>query len=183
MITNVINFLTLLRVIFAIVIFLLIILEDFYLFALILFFLAGLSDYLDGFLARKYDATSEIGEILDPIADKILIVFILISLCVNLSSYLIAFLSSLIISREIWVSALRDFSSRKNILNATKVTSLAKIKTTLQLGTIFIYLLALSSNTMLLIVFGDILLILSTLVTVYTGYQYTLNVFKKDNTI
>lgn len=183
MITNLINFLTLLRIIFAVVISLSIISEKFYLFALLLFFFAGLSDYLDGFLARRYNAVSEIGEILDPIADKILIIFILISLCANLSSYLIAFMSSLIISREIWVSALRDFSSRKNILNATKVTNLAKIKTALQMGTIFIYLIALSTNLMLLIIFGDILLILATLVTIYTGYQYTLSVFKEDKVI
>ena len=96
--------------------------------ALVLFFFAGLSDYFDGHLARKYSATSEIGEILDPIADKILVVFTLIVLSVNLSSFLLAFSSALIISREIWVSALRDFSARKNISKATKVTYLAKIK-------------------------------------------------------
>ena len=91
-----------------------------------MFFLAGVSDFFDGYFARKYNATSEIGEILDPIADKILVAFILVTLSVSLSSFLLAFLSALIISREIWVSALRDYSARRNISNATKVTYLAK---------------------------------------------------------
>ena len=127
-------------IVFAILIFLIISLESNYLFAFLLFFLAGITDYLDGLLARKYNASSDIGEILDPIADKILIIFILFGLAVNLSSYLIGFMSSIIISREIWVSALRDFSARKNISNATKVTFLAKVKTSVQLFTIFLYL-------------------------------------------
>ena len=118
------------------------------------------------------------GEILDPIADKILITFILITLGVNLSSFIIAFASSIIISREIWVSALRDFSARKNILNATKVTYLAKVKTSLQLFTIFLYLLALAINNMILIVLADAFLILSVMVTVYTGYEYTISVIR-----
>jgi cardiolipin synthase len=54
--------------------------SDGYLLALILFYIAGLTDYLDGYLARKYNAVSQFGEILDPIADKILIVFIFFGL-------------------------------------------------------------------------------------------------------
>lgn len=178
MITTFINLLTILRIIFALIISVLLISGEGYLFALLLFFFAGLSDYFDGFFARKYNATSEIGEILDPIADKILVVFVLVTLSVNLSSFLIAFSSSLIISREIWVSALRDYSARVNIVDATKVTYLAKIKTSLQLFTIFLYLLGLVINNMLLIIFGDIFLILSVLITIYTGFEYTMNVFK-----
>ena len=57
---------------------------DAYLFAIVLFFLAGVTDYLDGYLARKYNAVSQLGEILDPIADKILILFVLFGLAINL---------------------------------------------------------------------------------------------------
>ena len=70
-----INILTLSRIFLAAVIFLLLITPDGYLLALILFFLAGITDYYDGLLARKYNAVSQIGEILDPIADKILVLF------------------------------------------------------------------------------------------------------------
>ena len=57
-----------------------------YLLALVLFFLAGVTDYFDGYLARKYNAVSQLGEILDPIADKILILFVFFGLAINLSS-------------------------------------------------------------------------------------------------
>jgi len=178
MMTNFINFLTIARILLAPIIFLFLIFGN-YLVCIILFFLAGATDYFDGYLARKYNAESQIGEILDPIADKILIVFLLIGLSVELDSFLIAFLSSFIIAREIGIAALRDYSSRKNISDRTKVTYLAKIKTSLQLFSIGSYLFALTISFNLLILISDIFLIIATLITIYTGYEYTLNVFKK----
>jgi CDP-diacylglycerol--glycerol-3-phosphate 3-phosphatidyltransferase len=153
-------------------------LNNYYMGAFVLFFVAGISDYLDGFLARKYNASSQIGEILDPVADKILIIFLFFGLALNLSSYLIGFSGALIITREIWVSALRDYNSRINNTNATKVIYIAKVKTTIQLFTISIYLFALAFNFMLLIPIADIFMIIAVLVTLYTGYLYTLNTFK-----
>ncbi len=172
-----VNLITLSRVVFAIIIFLLLSIDNYLEVALILFMLAGFTDYLDGFLARKYSLTSQLGEILDPVADKILIIFCFIGLALNLSSYLIGFVGSLIITREIWVSALRDYNSRNNNSDATKVTFLAKIKTTVQLFSISVYLFALAFNFMLLIIVGDIILISALLVTLYTGLIYTLNTF------
>ena len=176
--TNFINFITIARILLAPIIFLCLIFNN-YLVCIILFFLAGLTDYFDGYLARKYNAESQIGEILDPIADKILIVFLLIGLSVELDSFLIAFLSSFIIAREIGIAALRDYSSRKNISDRTKVTYLAKIKTAIQLFCIGSYLFALTINFNLLLLISDIFLIIATFITIYTGYEYTLNVFKK----
>ena len=173
-----VNTLTLSRIFLAAIIFLLLMSPDGYLFALVLFFLAGITDYLDGYFARKYSVVSQFGEILDPIADKVLILFILFGLAVNLSSYLIGFLGAIIITREIWVGALRDLNARKGKSDLTKVTFLAKIKTTIQLFTIAIYLLGLSLNNMLIIVIGDIFLFISTFITVYTGYLYTNNCFE-----
>jgi CDP-diacylglycerol--glycerol-3-phosphate 3-phosphatidyltransferase len=154
--------------------------SDGYLLALILFYFASFTDWLDGYLARKYNAVSQLGEILDPIADKILIVFVFFGLAVNLSSYLIGFLAALIITREIWVGALRDLNARNNKSDATKVTFLAKTKTTAQLFTISIYLIALTLNNMLLVIVADILLFASLIITLYTGFIYTLNTFKRD---
>ena len=170
-----INLLTFSRILLAAIIFILLTSTDGYLLAFILFFIAGITDYFDGYLARKFNLVSQIGEILDPIADKILIVFILFGLSVNLTSYFIAFMSSLIITREIWVGALRDFNARQGRSGATKVTFLAKIKTSIQLFTISIYLLGLSLDNMLLILFADMFLFLALLITIYTGFIYTLN--------
>ena len=151
-----------------------------YLLALVLFFLAGVTDYFDGYLARKYNAVSQLGEILDPIADKILILFVLFGLAANLSSYLIGFIGAIIITREIWVGALRDLNARNGKSDATKVTFIAKIKTSVQLLTLSIYLFGLAINNMLVIVIADILLFFSLFITVYTGLIYTLNTFKKN---
>ena len=175
--TTFINLLTFSRIILAAVIFILLISPDGYFLALILFFIAGITDYFDGYLARKYNSTSQIGEILDPIADKILIVFVLFGIAINLNSYLIGFVGSIIITREIWVGALRDLNARNNKSDATKVTFLAKIKTTIQLFTLSLYLLALALNIMLLIQFAHIFLFISLFITLYTGLIYTLNSF------
>jgi CDP-diacylglycerol--glycerol-3-phosphate 3-phosphatidyltransferase len=180
--TTFINLLTFSRIVFSVIIFLLLMSSDGYLIALLLFYIAGFTDWLDGYLARKYNAVSQLGEILDPIADKILIVFVFFGLAVNLSSYFIGFFAALIITREIWVGALRDLNARNNKSDATKVTFLAKTKTTIQLFTISIYLLALTLNNMLLIHIANILLFASLFITLYTGLIYTTNTFKRSNT-
>ena len=178
--TTFINLLTFSRIFLAAIIFLLLMSPDGYLLAFILFFLAGITDYFDGYLARKYNAVSQLGEILDPIADKILILFVLFGLAINLSSYLIGFTGAIVITREIWVGALRDLNARNGKSDATKVTFLAKIKTSVQLLTLSIYLFGLAINNMLIIVIADILLFISLFITLYTGLIYTLNTFKNE---
>ena len=175
-----INILTLSRILLAVLIFVLLMSPDGYLLAIILFFFAGITDFFDGFLARKYNAVSQIGEILDPIADKILILFVLFGLAINLSSYLIGFIGAIVITREIWVGALRDLNARNGKSDATKVTFLAKIKTSVQLLTLSIYLFGLAINNMLVIIIADILLFISLFITLYTGLIYTLNTFKNE---
>ena len=176
--TRFINLLTTIRILLAPIILCFLIFEE-YLLCTLLFFLAGATDYFDGYLARKHNAESQLGEILDPIADKVLVIFILMGLSVNFHSYLIAVMSSFIISREIGVAALRDYAARNNMSHKTKVTFLAKSKTALQLLTIFMYLVALSLNLNLLIIISDIFLIAAALVTLYTGYEYANNIFTK----
>ena len=127
--------------------------------------------------SRRFNAESQIGEILDPIADKIIIVFLLISLAVKLDSFLIATLGSLIISREICVAALRDYASKINLSN--KQSTFIAVKTATQLFTIGLYLIALAFQFNLLIVITDIFLIITSLITLYTGYEYAHNVFYK----
>ena len=151
---------------------------DRYLLALILFFVAGITDYFDGYLARKYNAVSKLGEILDPIADKILILFVLFGLAINLSSYLVGFIGAIIITREIWVGALRDLNARNGKSDVTKVTFIAKIKTSIQIFTISIYLFGLTLNNMLILIIGDIFLFISLFITLYTGFIYSINTFK-----
>ena len=174
-----INLITVSRMVFGAIIFVLLTRTELYWYALILFFIASITDYFDGYLARKHHLVSQLGEILDPIADKILIVFLLFAISVNLNSYYISFLSAMIITREIWVGALRDFNARRQKLSATKVTFLAKIKTTIQLITISTYLFGLALNNMLIILIADMMLFISFLITSYTGFIYSINTFNK----
>ncbi|MDC0392744.1 CDP-diacylglycerol--glycerol-3-phosphate 3-phosphatidyltransferase [Gammaproteobacteria bacterium] len=177
-IKNLANFFTFLRIGLAPVIFVCLLDSSMHLLALVLFMFASFTDYLDGYFARKTNTVSVIGEVVDPIADKILIVFIFYGLAVNLDSYLIAFAASVIVAREIWVGALRDLNARNSNSDATKVLFISKIKTTIQLFTISIYLLGLSINNMLMIVIADIFLFISVFITLYTGFLYTYNTLK-----
>ena len=178
MFLKLINLLTISRILIGVIIFIMLAFDRNALLVFILFLVAGLTDYFDGLLARRFKLTSQFGEIIDPIADKILIVFVLFGLSIHLSSYLIAFAAAIIISREIWVSALRDFNARNNNLSATKVTFLATLKTSIQLFTISIYLFGLAFNKMLMIVIGDVFIVISALITIQTGINYTLSTFK-----
>ena len=179
MMTKILNAITLSRILCAILIYLILYLENNYSIALVLFFIASFSDFLDGYLARKTNSVSLLGEILDPIADKLLIVFVLIGLSINLDSFLIGFISAVIISREIWVAALRDINARNNQSDKTKVTFLAKTKTAIQMFAILMYLFGLTLNNMMILFFADIVLIIALLITIQTGFQYTISTFKK----
>jgi CDP-diacylglycerol--glycerol-3-phosphate 3-phosphatidyltransferase len=176
---NIINLLTFSRILSAPILFFLIVSFQAYGFAVLVFFLAGISDYLDGFLARKYNLASVLGEILDPIADKILVVFTLIGLSINLQSVFIGALTGIVLAREFWVSALRDLNARVGNTNATKVTFLAKIKTTLQMIAISFYLVSLYLNNAFLLFMSDFILLLAMIVTLKTGISYTIASLKQ----
>ena len=174
-----IQFLTYFRILIAPIIFILITLFDFYGLALLLFFIASISDYWDGFLARKYKLESMLGAVLDPIADKILVTFIILALSIELSSVFIGLVGGIMLAREFWVGALRDLNARQNNSDATKVTLLAKIKTSIQFITFSSYLLGLVLNNSLILFASNFLLFLALIITLQTGLSYTMSTFKK----
>jgi CDP-diacylglycerol---glycerol-3-phosphate 3-phosphatidyltransferase len=176
---NFIQFLTYFRIIAGPVIFILILIPHNYGIALLILLLASASDYWDGYLARKYSMTSVLGAVLDPIADKILIAFVVIALAVHLASIYVAFIGSLILAREYWVSALRELNARAGDTGATNVTFLAKTKTTVQLGTLCLFLFGLFLNNALIIFTANFFLFLALIITIQTGLSYTIATFKK----
>ena len=176
---NFIQFLTYFRIIAGPIIFILIVISKFYGVAFFLFVLASISEYWDGDLARKYQLVSMMGEVLDPIADKILITFVIIALAMSLGSSFIAFSGSIILAREFWVAALRDFNARTGNINATKVSFLAKLKTAIQLSTLGLYLFGLYLNSALLLFIADFSLLATMLITIQTGLTYSIASFKK----
>jgi len=143
-------------------------------FAILLFIFASISDFFDGYLARRYKLTSELGRILDPIADKVLVAFALVAIALHLNSILIGLGTSVIISRELWVSALREMNAIQGNINATKVTFLAKIKTTIQLVSISGYTLSFYLNSSILEFLSHFALLLAIIITLKTGLEYSL---------
>ncbi len=172
----IIQFLTYFRIFIAPIIFLLII-SNLYGWALFFTLIASMSDFWDGHLARKYNLESVLGSILDPIADKILLTFLILSLSLSMSSTYIGFIGGLILIREFWVAALRDINARANNEAATTVTTLAKIKTFTQLTAFLVIILGLYSNNTLVIFIGNFCLFISLIVTLQSGLEYTLNTF------
>tara|TARA_B000000475_G_C15943047_1_gene425541 strand:- start:12 stop:548 length:537 start_codon:yes stop_codon:yes gene_type:complete len=101
--------------------------------ALILFIIAGITDHLDGYLARKTGSTSTVGALLDLMADKLLIIITLSYFISYESSLFLLIPSFIIIIREIIISSLRQFLTEKEGRNPVKVTLIAKSKTTIQI--------------------------------------------------
>jgi phosphatidylglycerophosphate synthase len=118
---------------------------------------------------------------MDPIADKILILFILIALTINLESIFIGIVGAIMLAREFWVAALRDLNARNNNLKATEVTFLAKIKTSIQLFALGGYILALLINNSLLLFLSDFFLLTAMIITLKTGLTYSIQSFKASD--
>ena len=164
------SYITLLRILLIIPIIYLISSSKVY-FALFLFILAGLTDYLDGYLARKTGKTSSLGALLDLLADKLLVCIVLIW-CAFLSKAILLIIPTIIIiSRELIISSIRQFLVEKTGENVIKVTYVAKTKTTIQM--IAISFLILSPEMDLWFYKTSIILIwLAALISVYTLYNY-----------
>ena len=171
MIKILINALTLFRIAVAMIIFSLLTFSNFFFLAFVLFFIAGLTDYLDGYIARKTGKTSSLGALLDLLADKLLVCIVLIW-CVFLSKAILLIIPTIIIiSRELIISSIRQFLVEKTGENIIKVTYVAKTKTTIQM--IAISFLILSPEMDLWFYKTSIILIwLAALVSVYTLYNY-----------
>ena len=142
-----------------------------------LFVLASFTDYLDGLLARLFKEESKLGELLDPIADKIIVASALILLVMNgtIKNYEVI-AAIIILTREILISGLREYLAKGSV--NLQVTSLTKLKTFLQMLSIAILLTGESGNKLVNFqdynaqTIGIILLWLSAFLTLYTGYDY-----------
>lgn len=175
-----IHFLTLSRLIIGPIILILILVKESYLGALILFIYASASDYLDGYFARRFNLESTIGEILDPIADKILTLFLIMTLAIFLESLFITITGLIMLSREFWVSGLRDFNARNENMFATKVTFLAKLKTTMQFISFGVFLIGITINNSLVIFLGNFIFFAAMILSIQTAITYTHASFRND---
>ena len=142
-----------------------------------LFIVASFTDFLDGLLARMFKEESKLGELLDPIADKIIVAAALILLVMNgtIKDYEVV-AAIIILTREILISGLREFLAKGQV--KMPVSNLAKLKTFLQMFSIAILLTGETGNKIINFqdynaqTIGIILLWLSAFLTLYTGYEY-----------
>lgn len=145
--------------------------------ALVLFIIASFTDFLDGMLARMLGEESKLGELLDPIADKIIIAAALILLVMDgtIKNYEVI-AAIIILTREILISGLREFLAKGKI--KLPVSNLAKLKTVLQMVSIALLLSGDTGNRILNFqdynaqTIGIILLWLAAALTLFTGYEY-----------
>lgn len=151
-----------------------------YLIAFVIFLLSAVTDFFDGFLARRYQAESSLGKVLDPIADKIILVCALVSINLLIDSIYIGFLSIIIISREIWVSGLREHNSQMGKISKTSVSLLAKYKTTTQFFSIALYYYSFAYNLALGFFIAGFILFLSAVLSIKTALDYTKNTFQEN---
>ena len=116
----------------------------------ILFLLAAISDWFDGFLARKYNVCTKLGGVMDHIGDKLLVVNTLIMLTVLMPVWFIVVPVILMIARELYISGLREFLGTQKIeMPVPKARfSMGKIKTTLQMIAITAFLLLFALATL-----------------------------------
>lgn len=117
----------------------------------ILFLLAAVSDWFDGFLARKYNVCTKLGGVMDHIGDKLLVVNTLIMLTVMMPVWFIVVPVILMIARELYISGLREFLGTQKIeMPVPKARfSMGKIKTTLQMIAIVAFLLMFAMATLM----------------------------------
>jgi cardiolipin synthase len=141
--------------------------------ALSIFIVAGITDILDGYFARSLGQQSSFGRMLDPIADKLLVASCLLMLAADETIRGWSLWAAIVIlCREILVSGLREYLAELRV--SVPVTRLAKWKTTVQLVAIGFLLAGEAGDAIIPIVTktGLVLLWISAIVTLYTGYDY-----------
>jgi len=99
----------------------------------VIFIVAGITDWLDGYLARRMSLESQFGAFLDPVADKLLVMVALVLLVESSQSWVVTLPAVVIIGREITISALREWMAEIGQRSQVAVSSLGKIKTTMQI--------------------------------------------------
>ena len=142
-----------------------------------IFNLAALTDYFDGKLARDFRVESKLGTILDPIGDKLLVLFSIITVIILTQDIYVALMGVFILAREFWVSALREYSASHNISNATKVTFVAKIKTTFQFIALSMYFLGTATDLALITFLASFVLLIAALLACKSAIVYTKDTF------
>jgi len=143
------------------------------------FLLAGLTDWLDGYLARRLEQTSQFGEFLDPVADKLVVAAVLVLLVSDgdvlarvVSQKLFIVAVVVIIGREIAVSALREWVAQSGARAGMAVSTLGKVKTTVQIIAIALLLYSQDLVGFPTLLVGELMLYVASALTIWSMAGY-----------
>jgi len=147
--------------------------------AAIVFVLAAITDWLDGFLARRMNLTSAFGAFLDPVADKLMVAVTLFLLVesdptTGWSSILLALTSAVIVGREISISALREWMAEIGMSATVKVALVGKLKTIMQMVALVVLIVQHEKEATALRLYhiGEGLLVIAGILTIWSGVYY-----------
>ncbi len=147
--------------------------------AAIVFVLAAITDWLDGYLARRMNLTSAFGAFLDPVADKLMVAVTLFLLVESdptsgWSSILLALTSAVIVGREISISALREWMAEIGMSATVKVALIGKLKTIMQMVALVVLIVQHEKEATALRLYhiGEGLLVIAGILTIWSGVYY-----------
>lgn len=136
----------------------------------VVFAVAGFTDWLDGYLARRLNQTSPFGAFLDPVADKLMVAISLALLVESYASWWITIPAIVIIGREIVISALREWMAEVGQRASVAVSYIGKVKTALQMLAIMLMIVTEPYTT--ISIAGIVALYLAAALTLWSMYQY-----------
>ncbi|HET8897763.1 MAG TPA: CDP-diacylglycerol--glycerol-3-phosphate 3-phosphatidyltransferase [Rhodanobacteraceae bacterium] len=142
--------------------------------AAVVFVLAAVTDWFDGYLARRWSQTSAFGAFLDPVADKLMVAVTLFLLVQSHHTPLLAITAAVIVGREIGISALREWMAEIGQRARVGVAMLGKAKTMMQMVAIVALLLEHDKDAELLRLWfvGETLLVIAAVLTIWSGLDY-----------
>lgn len=146
--------------------------------AAIVFMLAAITDWLDGYLARRMNLTSAFGAFLDPVADKLMVAVTLFLLVEThrggWPGILMAITAAIIVGREISVSALREWMAEIGMRATVKVANIGKLKTAMQMVALVVLIVQheKSAEALRLYHIGEGLLVIAGILTIWSGLYY-----------
>ncbi|MYD44704.1 MAG: CDP-diacylglycerol--glycerol-3-phosphate 3-phosphatidyltransferase [Gammaproteobacteria bacterium] len=142
--------------------------EEWHWVAGLLFGFAAATDWLDGYIARKWEVDSKFGAFLDPVADKLIVITALVLLVGSYASVWITIPAIVICARELFVSALREWMAEMNRRSIVNVSLVGKVKTAIQMIAIFALLCNPVDIDLPLVIAGIVLLYIATLMTIWS---------------
>lgn len=140
--------------------------------ATVVFVAASVTDWLDGWIARRYGMTSAFGAFLDPVADKLMVAVTLFLLVQQNHTPMMAVTSAVIVGREISISALREWMAEIGQRARVGVAMIGKVKTAMQIVAIVVLLHQRDFPELRYYRIGEGLLVVAAILTIWSGLQY-----------